>query len=155
MAAAAVFGGVIALGIVLAAFLGALVVRSGAEDLGRGIGEGLAEASAAAMDEALSGLRDDFALDDYGLDGFGLDDYGSGDHGPDAAQVEQTDPVPPDGLGDDPVLDGLAQQCFDGDLQACDDLYQEALLQPGYGDYGLTCGGRVEEFAVYTCTQLD
>ncbi|MGY2080460.1 hypothetical protein [Modestobacter sp. SYSU DS0657] len=40
-------------------------------------------------------------------------------------------------------------------LQACDDLYQEALSEPGYADYGLTCGGRVEEFAVYACTRLE
>ncbi|MGY1748478.1 hypothetical protein [Modestobacter sp. SYSU DS0511] len=143
----------IALGVVLAVVLGALVLRSGAEDLGRGIGEGLADASAAAMDDALSGLRDDHGLDDFGLDDFGLDDVNA--YGLGSAQVERADPAPPDGLGDDPVLDGFAQQCFDGDLQACDDLYQEALLEPGYGDHGLTCGGRVDEFAVYTCAQLD
>ncbi|MGY1841236.1 MULTISPECIES: hypothetical protein [unclassified Modestobacter] len=142
--------GVLALGIVLAAVLGALVVRSGAEDLGRGIGEGLVEASAAAMDDALSSYRDD-----HGTDGYGLDVLGSDDYGLDATQVEQSDPEAPDGLGEDPVLDGYAQECFGGDLPACDVLYQEAPLEPGYGEYGLTCGGRVEEYAVHSCSQLD
>ncbi|OMQ15697.1 hypothetical protein A7K94_0207705 [Modestobacter sp. VKM Ac-2676] len=87
-------------------------------------------------------------LDDYGV--YDLDDYGL-----DAADVEQTAPRAPEDLGEDPVLDGYAQECFDGFLQACDDLYQEAPLEPGYGEYGLTCGGRVEEYAVYTCSQLD
>ena len=31
----------------------------------------------------------------------------------------------PTGLGDDPTLDALAQSCYDGDLAACDTLYQE------------------------------
>jgi hypothetical protein len=31
--------------------------------------------------------------------------------------------VTPEGVGDDPTLDLLAIQCFAGDMQACDDLY--------------------------------
>ncbi|WP_299953807.1 hypothetical protein [uncultured Modestobacter sp.] len=130
-AAAAVRAGVLALGIVLAVVVGALVLRSGADDLGRGIGEGWAEASAAAVADASSGYPDPGWYDPV---------------------PEQSDPEAPDGLGDDPVLDGLAQQCFDGDLPACDDLYLEAV--PGYREYGLTCAGRVEAYAVYSCAEL-
>ena len=48
----------------------------------------------------------------------------------------------PDGLGDDPDLDALAQGCYDGDMQACDDLYQIAEPDSLYGLYGGTCAGR-------------
>jgi hypothetical protein len=50
--------------------------------------------------------------------------------------------VTPDGLGDDPVLDELAQGCYDGDMGACDDLYQAAEPDSLYGLYGGTCAGR-------------
>ena len=52
---------------------------------------------------------------------------------------------PPDGLGDDPVLDALAQDCFDGDLQACDDLFLDSPVDSDYETYGNTCGDRVPE----------
>jgi hypothetical protein len=48
----------------------------------------------------------------------------------------------PDGLGDDQQLDALAQDCFDGDMQSCDDLYQDAPIGSEYQDYGDTCAGR-------------
>ena len=48
----------------------------------------------------------------------------------------------PDGLGDDPQLDSLAQDCYDGDMQACDDLYQESPVNSDYQTYGDTCAGR-------------
>lgn len=51
----------------------------------------------------------------------------------------------PDGLGDDPVLDALAQDCFDGDLEACDDLFIESPIDSDYETYGNTCGDRVPE----------
>ena len=50
--------------------------------------------------------------------------------------------VRPDGLGDDPHLDQLAQGCYDGVMQACDDLYQAADTDSLYGLYGGTCAGR-------------
>ena len=31
--------------------------------------------------------------------------------------------VPPDGLGDDPALDAVAQNCYEGDMESCDALY--------------------------------
>jgi hypothetical protein len=50
--------------------------------------------------------------------------------------------VTPDGLGDDPDLDELAQECYDGDMDSCDRLYEEAELDSLYGLYGGTCAGR-------------
>lgn len=50
--------------------------------------------------------------------------------------------VPPDGLGDDPDLDDLAQECYDGAMDSCDRLYEEAQLDSLYGLYGGTCAGR-------------
>ncbi len=48
----------------------------------------------------------------------------------------------PDGLGDDPVLDQYAQSCYDGDMQACDDLYDQSAQDSIYEVYGGTCAGR-------------
>jgi len=57
----------------------------------------------------------------------------------------------PDGLGDDEVLDELAQDCYDGDMQACDDLFSESPLDSEYETYGDTCAGRQPENSGY-CT---
>ena len=48
----------------------------------------------------------------------------------------------PVGLGDDPVLDRLARDCFDGAMGACDDLYDDSGFGSDYEDYGDTCAGR-------------
>jgi hypothetical protein len=50
--------------------------------------------------------------------------------------------LPPDGLGDDGTLDDLAQDCFDGDMQSCDDLFLQADVDSAYETYGDTCAGR-------------
>lgn len=50
--------------------------------------------------------------------------------------------TPPDGLGADPVLDGYAQRCYDGDMDACDTLYDDADPGSRYATYGGTCAGR-------------
>jgi hypothetical protein len=46
------------------------------------------------------------------------------------------------GLGDDPELDRLAQECHDGDMSACDDLFNRSDLDSAYEEYGDTCAGR-------------
>ncbi|MGY1592807.1 hypothetical protein ACI79D_12580 [Geodermatophilus sp. SYSU D00708] len=51
---------------------------------------------------------------------------------------------PPGTLGDDPVLDGLADACFTGDWAACDTLYADSDVGSEYESYGETCGGRNE-----------
>jgi len=48
-------------------------------------------------------------------------------------------------LGEDPVLNELAQSCFDGEMSACDDLFLPSPAGSDYERYGNTCGGRVEE----------
>jgi hypothetical protein len=54
---------------------------------------------------------------------------------------------PPGTLGDDPVLDGLADACFDEDWAACDTLYFDSEVGTEYESYGETCGGRNEPVA--------
>ncbi|MBY5161989.1 hypothetical protein [Salsipaludibacter albus] len=46
--------------------------------------------------------------------------------------------------GDDPVLDGLWDDCEGGDMGACDDLYFQAPFGSEYEEFGDTCGGRRE-----------
>jgi hypothetical protein len=48
----------------------------------------------------------------------------------------------PTGLGDDPTFDALAQLCFDGDMLACDELFDFAPMGSDYRSYGDTCAGR-------------
>ncbi|MCZ2830310.1 hypothetical protein O2W14_15850 [Modestobacter sp. VKM Ac-2986] len=50
--------------------------------------------------------------------------------------------LPPTGLGADADLDRLAQQCSDGQMNPCDDLYQESFPGSDYEAYGDTCAGR-------------
>lgn len=50
--------------------------------------------------------------------------------------------VPPTDLGGDPVMDAYAQDCFDGDMAACDNLYLESEVTSTYEAYGETCAGR-------------
>lgn len=64
------------------------------------------------------------------------DDGGSGDSSIPAATSE------PEGLGDDPDLDDLAQDCYDGDMASCDELYRESPRSSAYELYGGTCAGR-------------
>ena len=48
----------------------------------------------------------------------------------------------PTGLGSDPVMDRYAQECYDGDMEACDDLFRESPVDSAYETYGGTCAGR-------------
>lgn len=45
------------------------------------------------------------------------------------------------GYGDDPDLDLLWDQCADGLLLACDDLYHQSPIGSDYGAFGSSCGG--------------
>lgn len=134
---AALLAGGVVLGLLLAAVVGALVLRGAADDAGRAAGE----AMGASMGEAFygGGVTEGY----YGGSGGVL--------GP----VEQSEPVPPGELGPDPVLDGYAQGCFDGDLQSCDDLFVESPPLSQYEEYATTCGGRVKAWTVPYCTDLD
>jgi len=57
----------------------------------------------------------------------------------------------PEGLGDDPMLDELAVACFEGSMQACDDLYDESVPGSEYERYGDTCAGRQPEGTQQYC----
>lgn len=46
----------------------------------------------------------------------------------------------PYSFGDDATLDALWTSCGDGDMQACDDLYQESPVGSQYESFGATCG---------------
>jgi len=50
----------------------------------------------------------------------------------------------PGDLGDDEALDALADDCFGGDLPACDRLFFESDVASDYEAYGDSCGGRNE-----------
>lgn len=50
----------------------------------------------------------------------------------------------PGDLGDDAQLDALAQDCFDGDFGACDQLFFDSPVDSDYEAYGDSCGGRNE-----------
>ena len=52
-----------------------------------------------------------------------------------------------------PEFLGLAQGCFAGDMQACDDLFQQTPADSIDEDYGLACGGRVPA-RDSTCVQI-
>ncbi len=76
----------------------------------------------------------------------------SAPHGTDTVLVPPgTAPtVVPDGedpaalLGGDPELDDLATACFEGDLFACDTLFQRTEVGSDLEAYAQTCGGRIE-----------
>lgn len=72
------------------------------------------------------------------------------------ADVEAGDPQAPGNLSDDPELadssageiaqfESLADDCFEGDLAACDNLFFQTPLGSDFEAYGTTCGGRLED----------
>jgi hypothetical protein len=45
-------------------------------------------------------------------------------------------------FGDDPEMDALWTSCEEGDMEACDDLYQATPFGSEYEEFGGTCGNR-------------
>lgn len=67
---------------------------------------------------------------------------------------ELPDPAaPPDGLGNDPVLDALATDCYGGDMQSCDDLFDRSDVGSDYETYGDSCAGRQPVGTLVDCTE--
>jgi hypothetical protein len=123
LAIAGVLAGAVGSGIlVTAAFL------SAAEDIGRGMSEGIGS------------VRDTLTHHDDPA-------------GP--AAVDRFTAVAPADLGVDSALDAAAQSCFAGDLKACDDLRSASPPLSDYEQYAATCGGRVKPAAVAACVDLD
>jgi hypothetical protein len=112
-------------GAVGSAILVAVTFLSAAEDIGRGMSEGLG-----SVRETLATPRD--AADD----------------------LERFTAVAPGHLGADHDLDALARSCYVGDLQSCDELWTAAPPLSDYEEYASTCGGRVKQDAVTACTEL-
>ena len=73
--------------------------------------------------------------------GLGSDDEG-GDGGSGGDSAIPAAASEPEGLGDDAELDEYAEECHDGDMDACDELYRESPLGSAYELYGGTCAGR-------------
>lgn len=111
------------------------------------------------LSDDLSGLSDDFSFDfsdDFSDDlSFDLSDDFSDDSFDD---LELGPPVLPEDFisehGSDSGFDALADDCFDGDLAACDQLYATTPIDDAssYEGYGATCGGRLPEEAPGTCS---
>ena len=58
-------------------------------------------------------------------------------------------------MGDDPQFNVLADECYDGDMQSCDDLYNGTLDDSSlsaYTLYGDTCAGRQDQGTRKLCT---
>ena len=50
--------------------------------------------------------------------------------------------APTEPLGDDPRLDALVDQCAEGTMAACDELFARSELNTEYENFGATCGRR-------------
>jgi hypothetical protein len=70
----------------------------------------------------------------------------SGGPGPDSPPDFGLDAGPPtQPPSGDPEFDQLAQDCYQGNMDACDTLFLRSEFGSQYEDYGLTCGGRLLE----------
>jgi hypothetical protein len=135
-------GAGVVVGALAAGIITTTLFAAGAEDIGRGMGDELGPRIGSAAGEQ-------FAQSVQGVFGSGItsEDVASG-------PVEQFPAIEPGSLGPDPVLNAYADSCFDGDMQACDDLYFESPPLSDYEQYAGTCGGRVKQFVVSACTDL-
>ncbi|TQN37463.1 hypothetical protein FHU33_4115 [Blastococcus colisei] len=141
MAVAGLLIGVVGSGLVVTALFTASAEDIGqemAERVGSAVERGIVDGTRQAMEEAMGAFPEDLGFPS----------------GP-VPTSEQFPPVPPEDLGPDPVLDDYAQLCFDGALQACDDLLYESPPMSDYETYATTCGGRVKEYTVMSCTELE
>lgn len=68
---------------------------------------------------------------------------GLGPDSPPDFGVDAGPPTPPP--NGDPELDQFAQDCYQGNMDACDTLFFRSEFGSQYEDYGLTCGGRLRE----------
>jgi hypothetical protein len=121
-------------GAVVAGLLVAVLFTAAAQDIGSGMGEEFSQ----SMEGGLGLTSEDVWSSQYG-----------------SGPVEEFPATPPGTLGPDPVLNAYATSCFGGEMQACDDLFYESPPMSKYEEYAVTCGGRVKQFAVMACTDLD
>jgi hypothetical protein len=69
------------------------------------------------------------------------EDFGS-EPPPDEEVLVPEDPIAPEGLGDNPEFQALADSCFAGDMAACDNLFLTTPAGDPYETYAKSCGGR-------------
>lgn len=62
--------------------------------------------------------------------------------------------VPPQDLGNDRALDALAQDCYDGNMTDCDELYDASPAGSPYEVYGDTCAQRQPANTGLLCTSV-
>jgi hypothetical protein len=79
-----------------------------------------------------------------------VDDFGTGYTG----SGVPSDPPSPGDADFDVRFDGDAQDCHDGDVSACDDLYAETPVGDAYEEYGSTCGGRLDDETYGGCVRI-
>lgn len=130
-------------GAVGAALLVTAVFVGSAEDIGQEIGAAMGEQMSEDLERTMEDVTEALLGDPYG--------FVTATPGP----VEEFPAVAPEELGPDPVLNEYVQSCFAGEMQACDDLMYESPPLSAYEDYAITCGGRVKEYAVMACTDLE
>jgi hypothetical protein len=126
-------------------------VLAAAEDNGGDVDAALEDAFTNLSEDDLSTIEDaTAALDQFGEEECGIESDGSGDDtttttagSDDGPDEELGDPSPPPDL-DDPEEADLADQCFQGDLAACDDLWITTDVDSPGEQYAESCGGRVE-----------
>jgi hypothetical protein len=126
--------------------------------------EATAEALASLQDldteeiEAASNRIEEFVQEECDIDLSGDDDGtddGSSDDGSsdDGSSEEAGDPEPiPDDVPAD--LEERTQDCFDGDMEACDEVFFESESDSELEDWANRCGGRFEE-TPGLCSEVD
>jgi len=87
----------------------------------------------------------------------GTEEYCALESGEDqgTSPAEPVEPTPPGQLGADPELDALASECYAGDMDACDELYDSSESASDYQVYGDTCAGRQPEDTGQYCRDLE
>jgi hypothetical protein len=117
-------------------------------------------------DIGLDCFADDDSSDDFSDDSSDFSDDSSSDFSDDFSSdfsddaalgeaVEPSDFIPE--YGTEAQFDSLADNCFAGDLAACDQLYAQTPisdLDNSYEGYGATCGGRLAEEQPGQCVAL-
>ena len=67
--------------------------------------------------------------------------------GPGDVEAGSPEPPPLDDpqIDDDPMLETYAEDCYDGDMAACDDLYWSTDIGSDLEEYAISCGGRLPD----------
>ncbi len=97
--------------------------------------------------------NDDGDGDSDGSDGDGNTD-GSGDTDGDTVIDDSGAGPPTEPPTGDTEFDDLAEDCYEGEMRACDELYNVTPAGSDYEEYGDTCGGRWPVSARPSCQAI-